>query len=65
VAAMERDELLRTARGVMIWEKVDPQRLVFVDEMGANISFLLCAHGRVEGNGVQLGTAQPLGDWPA
>jgi transposase len=35
---MERDEWLRAAWRVMVAEKVDPQRLVFVDEMGANTS---------------------------
>ena len=35
---MERDEWLRAAWRVMIAGKVDPERLVFVDEMGANIS---------------------------
>jgi transposase len=36
--ALERDEWLRAAWRVMVAEKVDPQRLVFVDEMGANTS---------------------------
>ena len=35
---MERDEWLRAAWKVMVAEKVEPQRLVFVDEMGANTS---------------------------
>jgi hypothetical protein len=35
---MERDEWLRAASKVMIAERVKPQRLVFVDEMGANTS---------------------------
>ena len=36
---MERDEWLRAAWRVMVAEKkVEPQRLVFVDEMGANTS---------------------------
>lgn len=35
---MERDEWLRAAWKVMVTEKVDPQQLVFVDEMGANTS---------------------------
>jgi transposase len=38
VGAVERDEWLRAAWRVMIAEKVEPQRLVFVDEMGANTS---------------------------
>jgi DDE superfamily endonuclease len=38
---MEPDEWLRTAWRVMVATKVDPERLVFVDEMGANTS--LCA----------------------
>ena len=35
---MERDEWLRAAWRVMVAEKVEPQRLVFVDEMGTNTS---------------------------
>jgi hypothetical protein len=35
---MERDEWLRAAWRVMLAKEVDPARLVFVDEMGANIS---------------------------
>jgi transposase len=35
---MERDEWLRAAWRVLIWEEVDSKRLVFVDEMGANTS---------------------------
>ena len=35
---MERDEWLRAAWRVMVAEKVDPQQLVFVDEMGTNTS---------------------------
>lgn len=35
---MERDEWLRAAWRVMVSEKADPQRLVFVDEMGTNTS---------------------------
>ena len=35
---MERDEWLRVAWRVLISEEVDSKRLVFVDEMGANIS---------------------------
>jgi transposase len=38
VDAVERDEWLRAAWRVMVAEKVEPQRLVFVDEMGANTS---------------------------
>jgi transposase len=38
VGAVERDEWLRAAWRVMVAEKVKPQRLVFVDEMGANTS---------------------------
>ena len=33
---MERDEFLRTAWRVMVAGTLDPKRLVFVDEMGAN-----------------------------
>ena len=35
---MERDEWLRAAWRVLIWEEVHSKRLVFVDEMGANTS---------------------------
>jgi transposase len=35
---MERDEWLRAAWRVLIWEEVDSKRLVFVDEMGASTS---------------------------
>jgi hypothetical protein len=38
VGALERDEFRRAAWRVMVAEKVDPKRLVFVDEMGANTS---------------------------
>ena len=34
---MERDEFLRAAWRAMVAEAIDPQRLVFVDEIGANI----------------------------
>ena len=33
---MERDEFLRAAWRVMLAERVEPERLVFVDEMGTN-----------------------------
>jgi transposase len=35
---MERDEFLRAAWRVMVAGKIDPKRLVFVDEMGTNTS---------------------------
>jgi transposase len=35
---VERDEFLRAAWRVMIAQELDPKRLVFVDEMGTNIS---------------------------
>jgi hypothetical protein len=38
VGAVERDEWLRAAWRVMVAKEVDPARLVFVDEMGANTS---------------------------
>jgi len=38
VGALERDEFLRTAWRMMVSEGVGPERLVFVDEMGANTS---------------------------
>jgi hypothetical protein len=34
---MKRGRWLRAAWSVMVWEKVvDPQRVIFVDELGAN-----------------------------
>jgi transposase len=53
VGAMERDEWLRAAWRVMIVGKVDPERLVFVDEMvGANVSlFPLSTLGHPRANG--------------
>jgi transposase len=38
VGAVERDEFLRAAWKAMVSKKVDPERLVFVDETGANTS---------------------------
>jgi transposase len=38
VGASERDEWLRAAWRVMVSAQVDPERLVFVDEMGTNTS---------------------------
>ena len=38
MGALERDEFRRAAWRVMVAEKVDPKRLVFVDEMGAKTS---------------------------
>ncbi len=38
MGALERDEFLRAAWRVMVAGMLDPQRLVFVDEMGANIA---------------------------
>ncbi len=38
VGASERDEFLRAAWRVMVAEEIHADRLVFVDEMGANIS---------------------------
>jgi hypothetical protein len=35
---MERDEWLRVAWRVMVAEEIDARSLVFVDEMGTNIS---------------------------
>ena len=35
---MERDEWLRAAWRVALASKIDPKRLVFVDEMGTNTS---------------------------
>src|SRR5215213_7496107 len=38
VGALERDEFLRAAWRVMVAERVEPEWLVFVDEMGTNTS---------------------------
>lgn len=38
MGALERDEWKRTAWKVMVAERIEPERLVFVDEMGSNIS---------------------------
>jgi hypothetical protein len=38
VGALERDEWLRAAWRVMVAAQVDPERLMFVDEMGTNTS---------------------------
>ena len=38
VGAAERDEWLRAAWRVMLAARIDPERLVFVDEMGTNTS---------------------------
>jgi transposase len=38
VGALERDEFLRAAWRVMVAQELDARQLVFVDEMGANIS---------------------------
>jgi transposase len=38
VGALERDEFLRAAWKVMLAEEIDARSLVFVDEMGTNIS---------------------------
>jgi hypothetical protein len=37
-SATERDEFLRAAWRIMVAAEVDPERLVFVDEMGAHTS---------------------------
>ena len=38
MGALERDEFLRCAWRVMVAERVEPERLIFVDEMGTNTS---------------------------
>ena len=38
MGAVERDEWLRAAWRVALASKIDPKRLVFVDEMGTNTS---------------------------
>jgi hypothetical protein len=40
VGALERDEFLRATWKVMVAERVETERLVFVDEMGTNIAAL-------------------------
>jgi hypothetical protein len=55
---MERDEWLRAAWRVLISEEVDSKRLVFVDEMGANICLsFLCMPGPREEKEPLLGTS--------
>jgi transposase len=47
VGASERDEFLRAAWRVMVAGSIEPERWVFVDEMGANTSLTsLCAWSR-------------------
>jgi hypothetical protein len=47
LAAAERDEFLRAAWRLMVAGEVDAERLVFVDEMGTNVSlFALYAWSR-------------------
>ena len=41
MGALERDEFFRTAWRVVVSERLGPERLVFVDEMGANTSLSL------------------------
>jgi hypothetical protein len=56
VGAAERDEWLRAAWRVTLAARIDPKRLVFVDEMGTNTS--LCrrrAPGRDLGEGLIVG----------
>jgi hypothetical protein len=38
VGAPERDEFLRAAWRVMVAERVEPERLLFVEEMGTSTS---------------------------
>src|SRR3712207_7046920 len=38
VGALQRDEFVRAAWKVLVAEQVEPERLVFVDEMGTNTS---------------------------
>ena len=38
MGALERDEFLRATWKVMVAERVEPERLIFVDEMGTNTS---------------------------
>jgi transposase len=40
VGATERDEFLRVAWRVLVAGHIDARRLVFVDEMGANVSLV-------------------------
>ena len=51
LGAGERDEFLRAAWRVLVAGKVAAERLVFVDEMGANVSLTpLYAWSRVGGS---------------
>jgi transposase len=67
VGAAERDEWLRAAWRLTLAQQIDPQRLVFVDEMGANTSLSSISmpiHRRDRGRTV-LGSAQPRAEHDA
>jgi transposase len=61
VGAMERDEWLRAAWRVTLAAKLDPKRLVFVDEMGTNTSLTVGAARLVAARtkGFLFGFSQP------
>src|SRR5215212_5334120 len=62
---MERDEWLRAAWRVMGAEEIDARRLVFVDEMGTNISLSFVCLGAQGREGLLLGTPQPRAEHDA
>ncbi len=60
MGAAERDEWLRAAWRVPLAQRIDPQRLAFVDEMGANYFAFSALRLFAEGTkGVLLDPAQP------
>jgi hypothetical protein len=67
VGASERDEFLRAAWRSLVFEEIQAHRLVFVDEMGANISLVCVVETRrasVCERAAQLGEAHnALGEY--
>jgi hypothetical protein len=61
MSATERDEWIRAAWRVTVAGKIDPRRLVFVDEMGTNTSLSFSAVRLLpEGEkGLRAGPTQP------
>jgi hypothetical protein len=65
VGALEGDEFLRAAWGVMVAERVEAERLVFVSSMGVEgMGPSLTVEG-VEGSTTSLGSSKPTwsGSW--
>jgi hypothetical protein len=63
VAALERDEFLRATCKVMVAERVETERLAFIDEMGTNISlspiYAWAPKGQRAYSGPCLATGEP------